>query len=278
MFKFFKTNNIIPNTIFSLSNRLSVSHNYTRKHNTLMEQYIGKVMDGKTFKSIFKDYFPCKIIGDNFKSFNYGLGLVFNNEEFISDGDCLGNGLYFTDVRHVGSFRGFCGLKIAVLELLDNEPIYIEGPQCKTNSFVVKHIFYSWDFIEHLEQTDYENLIVLIKENPLWLKYVKNQTDKLCMQAVSKYGDTIKYVKDQTVEICMEAVKNDGLALKYVNNQNPEICKLAIDQNPDALQYVHDQNAEICKYALDKDLRTLSMIRTPCEVIFKHVDDVLKKI
>ena len=62
-----------------------------------------------------------------------------------------------------------------------------------------------------------------VRENPLNLEYVKEQTQEICLQAVKQNGLALRFVKNQTPEICLEAVKEDGLALKYVINQTPLI-------------------------------------------------------
>ena len=45
------------------------------------------------------------------------------------------------------------------------------------------------------------------------------------LKKVKKYGYTLRYVKEQTPEICLEAVKQDGDALRYVN---PKIFKQTV--------------------------------------------------
>ena len=55
----------------------------------------------------------------------------------------------------------------------------------------------------------------------------------------------MKYVKDQTEGICLEAVKQNGLAVKYVENKTMEICVEAGKENFDALIYVKDLPEEM---------------------------------
>jgi len=61
------------------------------------------------------------------------------------------------------------------------------------------------------------------------------------LEAVKQSGDALKYVKDQTEAICLEAVKQNGDALKYVNYQTEAICLEAVNRNGYALRYV-DKN------------------------------------
>ena len=61
------------------------------------------------------------------------------------------------------------------------------------------------------------------KQNGFALKFVKEQTQEICLEAVKQYGLALQYVKEQTFEMCLEAVKQNGNALKYVINQTPLI-------------------------------------------------------
>ena len=65
--------------------------------------------------------------------------------------------------------------------------------------------------------------LMSIREQPLNLEYVKEQTHEICLEAIKRNGLAIGYVKEQTHEICLEAVKRNGYALKYVKNQTPLI-------------------------------------------------------
>lgn len=154
MLKFFRTNNIIPNTIFSLSNRLCALHNCTRRYNTLMKQHVGQVMNGKTFKSMFKDYFPCKVICDDRDLSNYKSCLIKR------EGNCESGGTWFTKVKYIVDYIGVQKNKIVELELLDDETIFIGKTDCKTNSFIVKNIWDTYAFVEYLVQTDYEKFMI----------------------------------------------------------------------------------------------------------------------
>ena len=87
-----------------------------------------------------------------------------------------------------------------------------------------------------------------VRENPLNLEFVKNQTPKICLEAVKQYGLALQYVKEQTYEICLAAVKQNGLALKFVKEQTHEICLEAIKEDGNALQYVKEQTPLIIHY------------------------------
>ena len=44
-----------------------------------------------------------------------------------------------------------------------------------------------------------------------------------CLMSVREHPLNLEYVKEQSYEICLEAVKQNGYALKWVKNQTPLI-------------------------------------------------------
>ncbi len=76
-------------------------------------------------------------------------------------------------------------------------------------------------------KTEYERIVYLssdeaseaVKEDCDALRYVKDQTEAVCLEAVKRNGDALQYVKDQTEAVCLEAVKEDGYALQYVDRK-----------------------------------------------------------
>ena len=80
------------------------------------------------------------------------------------------------------------------------------------------------------------------------------------LKAVKQHGYALRYVKEQTEEICLEAVKENGYALGYVKEQTEEICLEAVKQNGDALQYVHKQTKEICLEAVKQNRYALQFV------------------
>ncbi|MBQ3422342.1 MAG: DUF4116 domain-containing protein, partial [Romboutsia sp.] len=83
------------------------------------------------------------------------------------------------------------------------------------------------------------------KQDGLALRYAKEQTEDMCLEAVKQNGKSLQYVKEQTYELCLEAVKQDGLALQYVKEQTEKICVQAIRKNERALRYVKEYTHNI---------------------------------
>ena len=62
--------------------------------------------------------------------------------------------------------------------------------------------------------------LMAVERNGNALRYVKEQTEAVCLKAVKQNGDALQYVKEQTEAVCLTAVKNDSYALQYVKDKD----------------------------------------------------------
>ena len=247
---------------FSLLSRTSVSRCETN------DKYISdnkfKVIKGKDFKQNNPKYFACKFIGSNLNNFKYKLGINKNTEKFNPIGECAGGGLYFADVLDVFLFD-LCGDKIATIELLDDENIYIENYKCKTNKFNITSIDSIENFVNKLKIDDVERIIY---RNPYDIRYMKNLPYdlpyELCKYVIDTNYELLEFIDNQTEELCKYAIeKSNGCALKYVKNQTNDICKFAIDINPFSIEHVETQTENLCLRAIEHDPKTIRCIGNP---------------
>lgn len=119
------------------------------------------------------------------------------------------------------------------------------------------------------EQTT-EICIEAVRSNFKALEFVKEQTPELCLEAVRNDGNALRYVKEQTTELCLGAVSNCSWALKYVKEQTPEICIEAVKNTGFALEYVKEQTTEICVEAVKEDsLAALKYVKKPFKDMYQ---------
>jgi hypothetical protein len=121
---------------------------------------------------------------------------------------------------------------------------------------VIKDIFSIW--------SEFQELLDVRKNGEL-LKYIDNQTEEICLEAVKKNGWALRYVKKQTPEICLAAVKENGWALQYVKEQTSEICLAAVKKAGTALEHVKEQTPEICSAALKEDNSAFFYVQKPTD-------------
>jgi len=60
------------------------------------------------------------------------------------------------------------------------------------------------------------------------------------IKAVEQNGYALRYVKDQSEAVCLKAVEQNGYALQFVKDQSEAVCIKAVEQNGYALRYVKD--------------------------------------
>jgi hypothetical protein len=85
------------------------------------------------------------------------------------------------------------------------------------------------------------------------LKYVKNQTEEICLIAVEYEGFMLEYVKNQTEKICLAAVKEFGFALRLVERQTEEICLAALKEDPNSICFVKIKlNHHVTEYTKER--------------------------
>ena len=85
------------------------------------------------------------------------------------------------------------------------------------------------------------------------------ESEKEALKAVEQngYGYALRYVKDQTEAVCLKAVEQNGHALQYVKDQTEAVCLKAVAQNGYALQYVKDRamfKQIAAKFGIETDL------------------------
>ena len=76
------------------------------------------------------------------------------------------------------------------------------------------------------------------RERYLSLAIKKAIAAEEAFKAVERDGGALRYVKEQTEAVCLKAVERDGYALQYVKEQTEAVCLKAVERNGYALQYV----------------------------------------
>lgn len=211
----------------------SITHNFT-----------GHVLNGYSFKKLFPNYVPCKVVGNNHNGFEYNIGLVTNTEDWNPKKDS--GGLYFTNEDYIYDYfmgsRGswvhndFYGSnpfldrnedKIALIELLDDQDIWIGTTECKTNSFIVTNILTINNYVNQMHHDNPDKFLSFVEQNPDALQYVENQNRTMCERAIRRDPTTIIHVKNQTDEMCRYSIQQNPNTIFHVRNKTVELCELA---------------------------------------------------
>ena len=90
----------------------------------------------------------------------------------------------------------------------------------------------------NIKKIDDGACIKILKTNGMYLNYIKNQTEKMCVVAIKHDMNAINCVHKKTEDILKLMLSKDGLYLDYIDNQTVEMCEIAVKQNKEAIKYI----------------------------------------
>lgn len=218
------------------------------------------VMSGKRFKEAHPDKLFYRITNELelHRGFQYQTGVNIDHLPFDSTGECIGGGLYFTELNKMAIWiESPSSVYIRQVEIMDDSFVHIQRNKFKADKFILRERV----LIEDFELwNDPEFCLHTVTLNGWLLKYVKTQTPETCLAAVMANGYALQHVKEQTEEICLESVKSYPFTLKFVNKQTEEMCLTAVKQSPYTFKYVHNKTEAICLEAVKQNGFILSQI------------------
>jgi hypothetical protein len=130
-----------------------------------------------------------KILTDNLihKNFKYELGLNIDHEPFKPYGSCNGGGLYFTNKTNLHKFLEY-GVFIGDIKIPKDARIY-KNSDNDDKWKADKVILEAYCPIEDHDLMNDETFVEsMIKYNAKYFKYLKNASNKICVEAVRQKG------------------------------------------------------------------------------------------
>lgn len=219
-----------------------------------MYQHKSTLTNTNTFKKNFENYVPVKVIGSNKKNFQYKLGLNINNEKFIANDSNDGGGLYFCDITDIlhNYHMDYYGDKIAYIELIDNEPIWINTYYlCKTNQFNIIKIENKIEAIsKYVNNLSEQEQLKLIETNPHIIKLITNKSKIFLLQAIKtnilltnekyikKKSTFHQYINNLSKQEQLETIKLYPQIIKLIENMSDNFVLEAININNDVFNYI----------------------------------------
>lgn len=182
-------------------------------------------------------------------------------EAVLNDPFCL---KYVRDIQNVDS---------EVLEkiLMQNEDIY--------------------DFLDKKKQTA-EMCIKMVEKYPYAIRYVKNQTDNLCLIAADGVDSSYFFesVKCPSEYVLLYLMKKNPHNIALIKNPSFEICKFATQSKPIYFEYIKPDNPQLtieqydqlCTMAVKKYYRYIKDILNPsydvCKIVVLFYGGAIKYI
>lgn len=203
-------------------------------------------LTGKKFNAQYKQAFY-KSMNDDYihYGFEYKLGLNIDTKPFNPSGECLEGGLYFCDKSTFHLFWQNYGTTVAIVKIPDDARVYVEQHKFKSDKLIIT------EFLDFADIADSYWLELLFdKKQSAALQYVEDQTDDICVRAITQDAGAIRFVRDQTEDLCMLAVQKNGLAVRHIRSPSTNVSYHAAKQNGDALEHIKNQTHDICAAAL----------------------------
>lgn len=256
-----------------------------------MEKYqIYDILSGKQFNAINRNlygdnenYILIKLTNEkeNHNGFQFKDGLNVDSIKFYPHELCRPGGIYFIFTKNARKWISYGDKTMTFYRQViipDDSKVYIENGKFKTDKLFLNQrqniLNLNFNFIKHnpkllkyIKHQTEEICIEAIRKNWRVFPYIKNKTDNVCLEAVKQNGAIIEYIENKTDEICYIAIKEFGYALKYATKQTNELCLMAVKQNGYALEHVMNQTEEICLAAVKKDGCALQCVKKQTEKI-----------
>ena len=198
----------------------------------------------------------------------YTFGLNVDPNYKPKDYTCR-KGLFFCREEDIPNFLDNSS-KLAFISIPDDAKTFFAGSRNQADKIVITKIIDLKDW-EMWDNKDFcikavqlrpkiaryiknpEILFAIITWNPRALQFIENQTEAMCLEAVSREPYTLRFVKNRTDKICLEAFKREPLTLRFIENQNERMCLEAVERNGYALQYVKNPTIYMCLVAKNQN-------------------------
>lgn len=201
----------------------------------------GQILTGKKFKELNKGQRLVKLTNqtENHNGYKFNTGVNIDHIQFNPSKICSAGGFYFCTFLNFHKYLRYHSnnetkkcVNIRNVIIPDDAKVYIEEDKFKVDKFLLQDPIKIYEIPKTCKH--------VVRNNSIYLEYIENQTNILCLEAVKQNGLSLKYVKKQTPKICLTAVRQNGLAIKFVKHQTPVICSEAVRQNPRAINYIKD--------------------------------------
>ena len=76
-------------------------------------------------------------------------------------------------------------------------------------------------------EKDYKNIINILKNDGYAIRYIKDPTEEMKLEAVKEESWAIKYIENPSEEVQLLAVKKNGYLIIHIKNPTEKVKELA---------------------------------------------------
>lgn len=129
--------------------------------------------------------------------------------------------------------------------IIEKAPAYFkhfkEEYKNEFNCFIA--VTYNSEYLKYVPEHLQSKKIVdyCLKDSPLNISYVKNQTEDMCFNSVKLNVSSFKFCKHQSELMCKIALKKNILNFQYINQVVPEYINIILKEEKNNLHYFFNQ-------------------------------------
>lgn len=228
----------------------------------------------------------------------YIEGLITDHNKF-NPIECQAGGLHYCEENDIMEWF-WLGEYVADVTVPHDAQVMVFDKKAKASSIILSNIRHISDYIDSKYPMDglsyHPAIISWLQSNYRHLKYIKHQTNELCLDMLKQSGYAIQHIKQPTSQHWQIALKMDGSLLHLLHGElesknNPwslevmdmffrtalsncgfsiryvpsylltdEYKTLAINTNPCAIYCIKNPSYELCLRAVKLNFRALSYI------------------
>ena len=115
-----------------------------------------------------------------------------------------------------------------------------------------------------------EMWIQTLLQDGLRLQWVEEQTEALCLAAISQNWRAIRYAKEPTEDVCFAALSVNVLALKHIVNPTLKLCQFAHQRYGDEI-FNYISPSELHRFPVREIVQDIRTVEVPISVNHKIV-------
>ncbi|ARF12430.1 protein of unknown function DUF4116 [Klosneuvirus KNV1] len=245
----------------------------------------------------FKDFFPNKefftIVDEEVDIGPYEKEMKYINN-FVTGGmDFYDNTNYINGLKHLKTVK-----YVIILQIPDDANVFVESDQYTSDKLIV----IDKKPIEQMDIWDKPEIYIkIVNENPIFMKYIKNNKENVTMEMLKKNPSLINHVdkptddmiiaslstspyllshiKNPDMKLCIEAIKISPKCIQYIDNLTEEMCIELISVNKDVFEYIDNPTRSMCTLALMLDGKLIKHIKNHmidknlCELAFNNTKE-----
>jgi len=230
-----------------------------------MDELLHNVLPGELFNQYFFEvkFYTLTYVHD---SHNFVTGLNEHKYKDNNHGYITGGIKFYDQAQFLKKIKYAYNALMRTVTIPQDAIVYIDNDEYVSDKLIL-------DETINIEDWEIWNDMTFCKEiintHSAFLKYVKNPTEELIKNTVTKDSFVIECVKNPSDEICLLALENSPYAFRYIKRPSELICMRGIHLNVNNICTIPEDilTPEMCSLAINIDPLILRFIKNKHQTI-----------